>query len=162
MAPAKRYVRGSIFDNLILENFVGSASAPLLKTKCLTEVGAFDVLMQSSQDYDAWLRIAQRYEVDFVEEPLLLYYTYDGDRISNNNTKKINGTKRLIEKNKDYLNKHKKAWCSKYIALCNCYSKSGQQKEAWRLWRQGVKKCPENINSNIKAILKILFRMARD
>ncbi|MDE6701769.1 MAG: glycosyltransferase, partial [Acetatifactor sp.] len=70
----REYHRGRIYDSLILENYIGSTSFPLMRTECLRAIGGFDVSMQSAQDADVWLRLAARYEIDCVEEPLVYYH----------------------------------------------------------------------------------------
>lgn len=74
--------RGNVFSELIMENFIGSTSNPLIRKTCIEEVGRFDEQMQSSQDYDLCLRITQRYSVNYIELPLLNYYIHAGERIS--------------------------------------------------------------------------------
>ena len=99
------YLRGMVYEKLILNNFIGSTSYPLIRKKALIDVGGFDVLMQSAQDYDLWLRIGQKYEVDYVPEALALYHVHPGVRISTNPVKRINGLERLNTKNIDFIKK---------------------------------------------------------
>lgn len=43
-----------------------------MRTNALREIGGFDVDMQSAQDYDVWLRLAQKYDINYVDKPLVL------------------------------------------------------------------------------------------
>lgn len=49
------------------------ASAALVRRSCFEELGGFDDAYFGSGDWEMWLRIAERHEVAFVDEPLTLY-----------------------------------------------------------------------------------------
>ena len=66
-------------------------------------MGMFDVTMSSSQDVELWLRIAKRYAVGFVDEPLVKYHVHPQPRISTDCHKVIEGIQRLNQYYQDYL-----------------------------------------------------------
>ena len=111
--------RGMVFEKLILENFIGSTSFPLIRKSCVDSVGWFDAAMKASQDYEVWLRIAKEYKVDYVKTPLVRYYYHDGEQITKNHAYKVDAYEKLIKKHFDYLKKDKKAHsrCLLYISL---------------------------------------------
>ncbi|GEO07622.1 glycosyltransferase [Segetibacter aerophilus] len=57
---------GSIFNQLIQENFI-PASSVLIRKSVIEEVGGYDSKLKS-EDWDLWLRIAKRYKVIGVNE----------------------------------------------------------------------------------------------
>ena len=72
--------RGDVYALLILSNFVGNASSPLIRRANLEEVGGYDpsLLAQGAQgceDLGVYLAIAERWEFDLVPEYLLGYRT---------------------------------------------------------------------------------------
>jgi glycosyltransferase involved in cell wall biosynthesis len=68
-----RRMRGRVWKQLRFANQIaGSASAVLLRTQALREVGLFDETLVCAEDWDLWLRIAERYAIDFVDEELVL------------------------------------------------------------------------------------------
>lgn len=144
------YLRGSVYEELIKENFIGSTSFPLLRKSCLEEIGGFDVLMQSAQDYDVWLRLSQKYDVDYVEEPLVLYYVHDGERISKNHNKRIAGQKRLIEKNMSYLKQNGEAYWIRHIKLVPEYAANKQMGKALSVWLKAVARRPWKVKVNLR------------
>lgn len=148
--------RGWVYDSLILINYIGSTSFPLIRTECLREIGGFDPLMQSSQDYDAWLRLAARYRIDCVEEPLACYHRYDGERITTNIPQKIAGLERLNEKNLTYLRNHPEAFAVRYMKLAVKYTQSGQMGKALKIWWGAFVKCPWRVVQNLKYLIYIL------
>lgn len=152
-----KYREGFVFDQLILENFIGSTSFPLLRKEYLLEIGGFDPLMKSAQDFDVWLRMAQKWEIAYVPEPLVVYHVHDGERITSTPVYRIEGQKRIIEKNKEYLACHKKAWWFRNIKIAPEYAQNRQLGKALRLWICMAIKRPYEIRGNI-TILYRLFR----
>jgi glycosyltransferase involved in cell wall biosynthesis len=66
-------VNGNVYANLLLIDFIGSGSNPLIRQQALTEVGGFNELMTPSEDRDLWLRLAARYHFIAVPSPQVLY-----------------------------------------------------------------------------------------
>ncbi len=147
---------GKVFDDLIKENFIGSTSFPLMRKHALLEIGGFDVMMQSMQDGDVWLRIAQLYEVAFIDEPLVTYHVHDGERISTNFERRINGLERIIEKNKEYLLHHRDARSIRLIKLAPMYAGNKQKGKALSIWVRAVFLAPFKIRRNLKYLYSII------
>jgi glycosyltransferase involved in cell wall biosynthesis len=61
--------RGKIFDDLCSGNFIaGSASMVLIRRSVFDNIGVFKEDFLIGEDWEMWLRIAQKYEIDFVPE----------------------------------------------------------------------------------------------
>lgn len=157
----QEYHRGRVYDSLILENYIGSTSFPLMRTDCLREIGGFDPQMQSAQDADVWLRLASRYEVDYVEEPLVCYHIHGGERITTNIDKKISGLQRINEKNRDYLSEHPRAFCIRNMRLARMYAKGGQLGRALHIWGKAALRYPWGVGQNGKYLAQILREKLR-
>jgi glycosyltransferase involved in cell wall biosynthesis len=69
--PLSARDRGSIFKRLVDSNIAGSGSAVVAKRECFEVVGLFDENLRLCEDWDMWLRISERYEFDYVDEPLV-------------------------------------------------------------------------------------------
>ncbi len=145
----KEYFRGKVFTRLLYSNFIESTSYPLIPKDCLKAIGGFDPLMQAAQDYDVWLRLAERYEIDYVAEPLVLYHEHAGERITTNPKKKISGLERINQKYINYLEKDKKLWWKRHIGIAGYYALDRQGKKAMAIWWKCVCKCPEQIKENV-------------
>lgn len=74
--------RGKIFNHLFYNNFIPTSTA-IVRKDVLKEVGLFNQQYKISQDYDLWLRIAENYSVDFLDE-LLAEYRFHNEGISRN------------------------------------------------------------------------------
>jgi glycosyltransferase involved in cell wall biosynthesis len=70
--PLTRGLRGRIKRRLYRGNLVaGSGSAVLVKRACLARTGGFDERLPSSEDWEMWLRLAEHYAFDYVDEVLV-------------------------------------------------------------------------------------------
>lgn len=151
------YYRGRVFERLLFKNFIDSTSIPLIRLDCLKEIGGFDPLMQSSQDYDVWLRIARKYPVDCVQEPLVIYHEHSGERITNNPSKKIAGLERINSKNKEYIDADPVLWRQRHITITPYYAMKGDKQKALKVWRECCRKRPQEVVDNLKYLRRILF-----
>jgi hypothetical protein len=77
-------VRGNIAGRLLEANLIsGSASAVLVRRACLEQVGTFDESLVCAEDWDLWLRIAEHYAFDCVEETLVWLRQHPGNAQKN-------------------------------------------------------------------------------
>jgi glycosyltransferase involved in cell wall biosynthesis len=84
VAKPDHRVRGHVYNRLLLGNYIiSSGSGVLIKKECFDLVGLFDVKLKAAEDWDMWLRISERYKVDFVPNVDLVQI-----RIHNNNMQK--------------------------------------------------------------------------
>lgn len=150
------YFSGNVYNELMRRNFVGSTSFPLIRKNCLEEIGGFDVEMQSSQDYDVWLRLALKYAVEYVPEPLVVYHNHVGDRISLNLQKRIAGKERINFKHAKYINENDEVWWYRNISLTPYYAKTGSINQAIILWMKVILRCPGKVNLNLKYFFRII------
>ena len=114
-----------------MKNFIGSTSNPLLKRACIDRVGYFDIDLQSSQDYDLWLRLAKQYPVNYIEKPLLYYHIHNNERITTNFDNQISGKERIIEKYYDDIERDNKIWHMKHMTLVVLYAQKRLRKKAF-------------------------------
>lgn len=89
--------RGNVMETLLITNCVGYIVTPLVRKKCFTEAGLFDEQLLCSEDWDMWIRIAQYYEVDFVND-ILVYIYPQRDGLMKNNAGAISAHKRISSK----------------------------------------------------------------
>ncbi|MBD2036605.1 glycosyltransferase family 2 protein [Leptolyngbya sp. FACHB-321] len=71
-------IQGNVFSTLVCHNFLGNASASIMRRSCLEQVGGYDPTLRSQnaqgcEDWDLYLRIAARYEFRVVPEFLVGY-----------------------------------------------------------------------------------------
>lgn len=69
--------RGRVTRQLFIENFIPFSSSVVRRT-CFATVGMFDERLPMAIDYDLWLKMSLRYEVEYCDEILVLYRTGHG------------------------------------------------------------------------------------
>lgn len=72
---------GDIFERCLPLCLV-SPSASLIRRDVLLEVGLFDEDFIVCEDYDLWLKITSKYEVGYVETPLIIKHGGHDDQLS--------------------------------------------------------------------------------
>ena len=64
---------GDVYSKLLLRDFVGSGSNPLIHMQALKKVGGFNESLTPAADWDMWLRLAACYEFVCVPSAQILY-----------------------------------------------------------------------------------------
>ena len=153
---------GMLYEELMRRgNFIGGMSMPLMRTEAVRAVGGFDEPLQSMQDYDLWLRLSQRYGIRYLDGPNVLYYIHGGEQITSNPKKKIAGLERVMEKNGLYIAAHREIGARLTRSLSWYYARSGDRKEAFRLWRRSVRLRPSEARKNLRQLLLITLKTGR-
>ena len=63
---------GYILDKLLFNASLIHSSSVIIRKKIIDVLGAFDEKLRSYEDWDLWLRVAVRYHIGFINEPLFL------------------------------------------------------------------------------------------
>lgn len=157
--PEIKLFEGEVYPKLIKDNFIGSTSFVVLKKEVLETCGHFNLEMQSSQDYELWLRISQQYEIRVVQERLVNYYIHNQERITQNTDKKIQGLEKIIELNRGYLEKHPNDYVIRRQKILPYYAKKyGKFSfKLYKRWFENLMLAPFN-PYNYKVLLKILLK----
>lgn len=66
-------MNGNVYDKLLIQNVLENGSNPLIRKQALTEVGGFNKALFPADDWDMWLRLAERYHYVAVPYPQILY-----------------------------------------------------------------------------------------
>lgn len=94
-------VEGKVLVHLIFENSPGNSSSPLIRRSCLEEVGVYNHQYkeqgaQGCEDWDLYLRIAEKYEFRVVPECLVGYRQIVGS-MSFNHASMVKGYEMIIK-----------------------------------------------------------------
>lgn len=129
------FFKGNIYEKLILNNFIGSTSFTLIRRSVLDELGGFNVEMKAAQDYEMWLRIAEKYSISYIDKPLVRYYVHEGEQITKNHKVKMEALERINELNSDYLKKHPKAYSIRIARMVVFQAKFDVKKAKKNFWK---------------------------
>ncbi|MCF2141367.1 MAG: glycosyltransferase family 2 protein [Candidatus Lokiarchaeota archaeon] len=129
---------GNVFQKLLVSNFIGGASIPLIKKNVFEVCGGFDEsrIFQrgGSQDYDMWLRIASKFSIGVVPE-ILVYYNISKNSISLNSElsnpfNRVRARLVILKKFRSYFDQHHEACTSLLIAISPGMIRIGKRKLA--------------------------------
>jgi len=67
------------YPSLLRRNLIGMHAAVMYRRERLAEIGGFDEGLAACEDYDLYLRIALRFPILFVAEPLAEYWHHGGN-----------------------------------------------------------------------------------
>jgi glycosyltransferase involved in cell wall biosynthesis len=107
------YVRDaySEFAELMFRNYVPH-SGTLVRRACHAEIGVYDTALPHAGDWDLWLRLASRYSVGYIAEPLYAYRVHGTNMsIARYSPRHANGeVLRTVQKAFDALPADAPAW----------------------------------------------------
>jgi hypothetical protein len=89
--------KGWILTEELAYNPVGSTSRVMVKRECFGKCGDFDEDLPCHEDWEMWIRLAERYKFDYVNEPLIRYFERS-DSLSAQPSRLVAGYKALWAK----------------------------------------------------------------
>jgi glycosyltransferase involved in cell wall biosynthesis len=91
LIKSDKYKRGNISFDLLSGLCPPTPSLFVVKSEIIKEAGMFDEKLITFVDVDLWLRIAQKCEFDFVNEPLAIKHDHSEDQYISNFNKRNKG-----------------------------------------------------------------------
>ena len=89
-------IRGKVLSTLICHNFIGNASCTLIRRSALESVGAYQQRFFPTDDWDLYVRLAERYE--FVPtQRFLVRYRQRPQSVSTNQESMAGGQARMLQ-----------------------------------------------------------------
>lgn len=120
-------VEGNILMPLVFRNLLSNGSSPLVRRTCFEAVGSYNKMVEPCEDWDMYLRIADRYEFRVVSEFLIGYRQYTNSHSAN--TKAMESSYRLmiegVRQRSPFIPESIHCWSKScfytYIALKSCF-----------------------------------------
>jgi glycosyltransferase involved in cell wall biosynthesis len=75
--------QGQVYEQMLVRCFLENGSNPLIRATALATIGGFNPAMVPGEDWDLYLRLAQRYEFAVVPKAQILYRQRAGSASSN-------------------------------------------------------------------------------
>ncbi len=142
---------GNILCPLLLHDFIPSPT-PLIRREILFEVGLFDetLCQHEPEDWDMWLRIAERYPVGLLNSPLVYYRRHPSSLTAREAPlKALDGQLAIIERaitrNPERLRPfadRAKAKC--YVLAGQAFANDGNSAEARKMFNHAIRLAPKN------------------
>ncbi|MEO1429161.1 MAG: glycosyltransferase [Cyanobacteria bacterium J06633_8] len=141
-------VEGDALEKLLEQNTIVTSSV-IVRHSCLQAVGNFDENLSSSEDWELWVRIASRYSIAHIKEPLVYYRQHANNTTKNwqmleQDLSSIEQVFQSVPQELSYLKKRTYAYANIYLA--------------WKALETGY--CQQAVyfrNQSIKHYFNILF-----
>ncbi|WP_404379856.1 glycosyltransferase family 2 protein [Caenispirillum salinarum] len=72
--PERATAHGSAWRDMLLRNVVPGGGTVMIRREVLSDIGFFDTRFPAIEDYDYWLRVCLRHDIDCIDAPLMRYY----------------------------------------------------------------------------------------
>jgi glycosyltransferase involved in cell wall biosynthesis len=107
-------------------------SSVMVERDLLLKVRGFDERIRFGEDWELYLRLAQRTLFAFVDEPLTLYHSHKGQvtNTQDGNKSYVESLRMILEKHQDLYRKDRKAWSSLLNQIGYYQMTCGMKKEA--------------------------------
>ncbi len=160
-----RFKSGNIVTELVRSNRI-IASSVLVRRECFESCGRFDERFFGSGDWDMWLRIAMKYDIGFVDEPLTFYRVH-GENASRS-FRRVYEDDRLLRREKvhvwerDLLDRApdrramESALAFSYACLGEVEQKLGDFRAARAALRQSLRRDPKRLKTWARLLLSYL------
>jgi glycosyltransferase involved in cell wall biosynthesis len=138
---------GKAWKQLLEHNTILTSSV-IVRQSCLETVGGFDQNLRTAEDWDLWIRIASRYPLAFIKEPLVFY------RLHPNNTTKnwrfieqdlhivIEKVFQTVPSELQYLKNHSYGYTNLFLAWKALSSADKDWKQASKFRNSAAKRYP--------------------
>jgi len=103
--PKRSYPQGDLSRTLLIRDVTAPTSCYMVKKSVFEDVGYFDVNLKARQDWEMWIRIAQKYPIGSVSEILVNFGEHQGPRTASNPQKEIDAYSYIRVKYKNDLNR---------------------------------------------------------
>jgi glycosyltransferase involved in cell wall biosynthesis len=91
-------LRGNLLYELLRENVIGTPSSIALWKSTYEELGGFDPAFPTRHDFDLYIRVAERYPIDVVSDPVTVYLNHNPQAMSKQFENKMEGHRLAFEK----------------------------------------------------------------
>jgi glycosyltransferase involved in cell wall biosynthesis len=143
----RRDLMGNLFSLLFSNSFVRTSTV-LIARACFHEVGYFAEKYRSVEDYDLWLRVARRYPIAYLNQPLVRYRKH-GENVSRDKITLRQNAFKVLETHYDRREVPSRAYrvrmSNLHLYFGRAYLRLGDIKMAGRSFGQSLRLTPFRI-----------------
>jgi glycosyltransferase involved in cell wall biosynthesis len=158
----KKRLRGNIFMDMLSGTLINTSSV-LLRRSCAEDTGGFDDRLSAFQDYDFWLRVSHRHQVEYLDK-VLVYITAHKESISFTQPPypaRAIINKKIEENYRNYLPELGITWrkikASEFNYSGNSFLENGNLNQALREFKRSIREYPCQKRVYLQ-VLKIFFK----
>lgn len=139
--------RGWLYPAIVATNLIGTTSSILCRKAALLDVGLFDESLPGAQDRDLYIRLCQRYRVDYVSAPLVVFHNHDAGRITKNRSGKLKAQRLLECKYREVLDQHPDVYSTFLCASGKLLMRAGNVSDAHSMFGHAWRRSPLNLEA---------------
>jgi len=151
-------LKGQILKDFLSQKdgLIGSASNPLLRKEVIEELGGYNEKVITGEDWELYLRLSEKYDIDFSPEILLRIRCHFGRRLGDKLKGAANLEKMVLERYKDIFDQDPglKSFYLQKIGGKLC--RIGQGKEGREYIKQAIKNYPFNFLAYFQFLFSFL------
>ena len=103
---AGRWPEGDLSRQLLVRDVTAPTSTYLVERSVLIDAGLFDLDLAARQDWDMWIRVAQRTRIACVQDALVDLRHHGGPRTASDPTRELRAHRRILEKYAPLRHRH--------------------------------------------------------
>jgi glycosyltransferase involved in cell wall biosynthesis len=147
--------------------FCTHISAATIRRSCFDEIGGFNPAFGVSEDLEMWIRLAKKWPVAYIAEPLIKYRVHANSIMRRINVHELERNKKLVlevifnDKNIGPLFYYlrNKAYSNLYLELADTAYSRREMKKARNYLFQAIKTYPGGL-ANVRTLPRLLIRFA--
>jgi glycosyltransferase involved in cell wall biosynthesis len=143
------WIKGDLFVKAFSESFIHTSSV-MIRHDVFQEVGGFPPRYRFADEFDVWLKIASRYPIAYVDQPLVFIRFYDSNT-SHDRIGVRTDTYDILMKNYDPSRIPRPVFLRTMsdhdISFGRAYLKAGDWPQALTWFRQSVQRTPWRLRS---------------
>ncbi len=141
----RKYYGKRPMKEILLSNYIGSTSLPLLRKASVVRAGMFDPVIRSSQDHDLWIRIIQLFDVAYCDKPIAIYNISDIS-ITSGAGNRTAGYNQLLEKYRSLYEQYRDSYRQRLLIVSRTMARDGNICESWPFFMKCVRISPFKID----------------
>lgn len=135
---SRRISSERLYETILYNNIVATPAA-IMTRECFKGTGFFDTGMKCFEDYDYFIRVAEKYKVVHIPEPLLIQHQSPGGVNTPNYGIRADMLQLIINKHMLELEKYPYALAERFFRLGDFFCLDGNRSEGIKMMFRAIK-----------------------
>lgn len=144
---------GNCAADLLVGNQIGTPSRILVREECIDNIGSFDESLPTKQDWDFYIRLSQRWDIEAVKDHLCFRTVHESMSSSPESAARDTGA--ILEKHEDLIRRHDR-WAQAHAEIAErigrAYLRQHTLRDARRKFARALRLSP----SGVRVLLLLL------
>jgi glycosyltransferase involved in cell wall biosynthesis len=140
-------LKGRILKELLYQDsFTGSASNPMIKKSVFNIIGGYNETLVTGEDWELYLRLAEKYWIDFTSEAVVRIRTHPGPRLGDKLKNAAELELLVLEMYKDIFVFDRRLQSYYFQKIGGKFIRTGDLREGRRYLRKAIHSFPVNLS----------------